>query len=194
MNNNKKSLALLLATLTIAGLGPAAALAAPTDKDVNVVNTPDVVIANQDPIPVTVENSGAGGTDYVSVSAFEQVNAPTSRVIAEVFSVPPGKIFIAEYISIYLDVVVRNRPQSGLRIAARLDGSGTNGISRFELGYMEEFVFTSRGTPNFIMARELTAYFTEGPVSCVSDTHFAGSDLDFGIARCNLSGRLIDAP
>jgi hypothetical protein len=141
-----------------------------------------------------VENSGAGGTDYVSVSEAELVNAPTSRVTIEVFNVPAGKIFIADYVSIYLDVAVNNRPQTGLRIAAKLDGNGTNGSNRYELGYMDEFVRTSRGTPNFIMAREVTLYFTAGPVRCVSDSHFAGSGLDFGVVRCDLSGRLIEAP
>jgi len=170
----------------LVALLPALAVGEPSAKD--------VIVVNQDPIPVTVENSGAGGTDYVSVTNTELVNAPTALVSIEVFSVPAGKIFIAAYISISLDVAVQNRPRHRLRIAARLDGSGTNSAARYELGYMDEFGFTSRGTPNFIMARELTAYFTEGPLTCVSDSHFAGSDLDFGVVRCDISGRLIDAP
>ena len=181
-----KLLSVTITAIAVVGLAPAA-LAENTGKE--------VVVVNADPIPVTVENSGAGGTDYVSVSASELINTPqSSRVSIEGFNVPAGKIFIVDYVSIYLDIVVRNPPQTGLRIAARLDGNGTNSSPRFELGYMEEFVRTSRGTPNFITAREVTLYLTEGPVDCVADSHFAGSDLDFGLIRCDLSGRLIDAP
>ena len=172
----------------------AAVQAAPKDKEVVVVNTPGVVVSNPDPIPVTVENSGAGGVDYVSEQIWVQVPAPIDTVREEVFRVPAGKIFIVDYVSIYLDVVVNNRPQTGLRIASRLDGTGSSGSIQYELGYMEEFVFTSRGTPNFITATAATIYFSEGPVTCVADSHFAGTGLDFGAIKCNVSGRLIDAP
>ena len=191
-NTNNRILS--AATVLILILTATTLPAAPPNKDVNVVNTPDVVIANDNPIPVTVENSGGSAVDYVSVTEFEFVENAGSRASIEVFHVPAGKILIAEYVSILLDVVVRGRPTSGLKLGARLDGNGTLGVVRYELGYMEEFEFTSRGTPNFNTARELTAYYTEGPVNCVSDAHFGGVNLDFGSVTCSLSGRLIDAP
>jgi len=45
---------------------------------------------------------------------------------------------------------------------------------------MAEFERTSRGTPNVIAARSVTACLAEGPVERIADNHFAGSDLDFG--------------
>lgn len=173
----KQILGLMLALLAVPVLGG--------EKDVNVVNV--------QPIPVVVENDAAG---LVSVSVRNLVEVPTARITQNVFEVPAGKVLIVDYVSIYLDVVVGNRPNTGLRIAGNLSGTGagTDSLVNFELGYMEEFERTSRGTPNFIVARNVKAYFSEGTVQCVADTHFAGSGLDFGLARCSLAGRLIDAP
>jgi hypothetical protein len=154
------------------------------DVDANITND------SSNPVPVTVVNS-----ELVSVQVFENVDSPTSRVTLNVFEVPPGKILIVNYVSILLDVAV-NRPGTGLRIAGGLGGIGSTDRRpvEFELGYMEEFEQTSRGTPNFIVARNVTAYFSQGAVQCVADSHFAGSDLDFGFITCSLAGRLVDAP
>jgi hypothetical protein len=145
---------------------------------------------SDNPVVVTIVNA-----ELVSVEVSENVNSPNSRLTLNVFEVPPGKILIVNYVSIYLDVAV-NRPSMGLRIAGGLGGNGLTDRRpvQFELGYMEEFEQTSRGTPNFIVARNVTAYFSQGAVQCVADSHFAGSDLDNGLIICSLAGRLVDAP
>lgn len=194
MKNQKKILSLGLAATAILAMIPTALLAAPPSKDVSVVNTPGVVVLNDNPIPVVIDNSGEGGDEFVTVSIRDLVEAPTATITRDVYQVPAGKMLIVEYISIYLDVAVNNRPASGLKIAGNIAGNGTTGYVRFELGYMEEFGRTSRGTPNFVIARNVTAYYSEGAVQCTADSHFAGSDLDFGVIECALSGRLVDAP
>lgn len=168
-------------------LGIMALSASAGEKDVLVINS------EADPVPVMIQSNAV---QPLSVTVFESVNEPQSSFIrVEAYQVPAGKILIAEYVSMYLDIAVTDRPSTGLKIEGTIAGTGTpSGNASFELGYMEEFERTSRGTPNFIIAKNLTAYFSEGPVICIADSHFAGTDLDFGVMSCSIAGRLIDAP
>ena len=134
----------------------------------------------------------------ISVSEFVSITEPeSSRVDVRVFKVPRGKILEVEYVSIYLDIAVRNEPNNGTKIEGTVRGGAfpqQRGLASFELGYMEEYDRTSRGTPNFIIGKAVKLYFSQGDVVCTADSHFAGSDLDFGIMACSISGRLYDRP
>jgi len=163
------------------------------DKNVSIFN--DVSIFNHDdPIPVVVADAATSGSTSAGVAIVDTVDAPRARIVRDLDEVPAGKILVVDHVSIRPDVAVRNRPTTGLRIAANLRGygPGADGQVDFEFGPMDEFARTSRGTPNFIVSRGVTAHFGAGPVECVAAAHFDGSDLHFALIRRSLAGRLID--
>lgn len=138
-----------------------------------------------------------GSAEPVSVRAFRSIDTAGdgNRSSTVVYVVPAGKILIVEHTSLFLDVVVANRPATELRIRAELSGAGpTGGGLTVPLGFMEEYPFTSRGTPNFLFSANVTTYFGSGNITCTSETNYGGVNLSFGIQTCTLSGRLIDAP
>jgi hypothetical protein len=140
---------------------------------------------------------GGTSSEPISLSVFEFVEDSGSRHTQDLFVVPEGKILFVDHASVFLDVVVRNRPTADIRILASLVGTGVSETPTrvtFQLGYMDEFPQTSRGTPNFIAQGELGVFFGPGPVQCESNTRFGGVNLDFGTASCTFSGRLVDAP
>ena len=118
-----------------------------------------------------------------------------TRSTTEVYVVPPGKILIVDHASVFLDIDVANRPTTPLRIRAELTGPSPGvGFVTVPLGFMEEYVITSRGTPNFLTSRNISTYFGAGAIRCTSETNYGGVNLRFGAQQCTLSGRLIDAP
>jgi len=137
-------------------------------------------------------------TKLVSVRVSRNVANEGSNLLVDVFEVPAGKVLVVDFLSMFLDVVVRNEPSTGVRIRGTLIGANPQNPSsaqvRFDLGYMDRYLFTSRGTPNFTISGQIPVYFGAGTVRCLADTRFGGVDLDFGLAECSISGRLIDAP
>lgn len=140
---------------------------------------------------------GQPSQQFISESIFVIYNDRGARIVEQMFEVPAGKLLIVDYVSILIDPAVRNRPTTPLRIRGAIEGTDPNDSAlkpRFDLGFMEEYGRTSRGTPNFLIARELKAYYAEGPINCITDTRFGGVNLDFGSIECAIAGRLIDAP
>lgn len=133
----------------------------------------------------------------VNVGVFRSIDSTGdgNRSTTEVYVVPPGKILVVDHASVYLDVVVANRPATPLRIRAELRGPSPGiGFVTVPLGFMEEYAMTSRGTPNFLTSRNVSTYFGAGAISCTAETNYGGVNLRFGAQQCTLSGRLIDAP
>ena len=152
------------------------------------------------PTSVEVINPSVNA-EYISVTQDLRVADEGSFFSIDVFEVPADKILIVDYVSVFADVVIGGRPTTTpLFIRSSLQGltpneidPGESALVRFDLGFMEEYPMTSRGTPNLLTAREVKVYYGAGPVQCTVDTRFGGTNLDFGIAECSLSGRLIDA-
>lgn len=186
-------------TISLRGPGTAALLAvsllfAPSGFARTSLATID---AKLDAILAALNGNGATAVEAVSVTAARLVDDEADALSHEVFEVPAGKLLVVDYASILLDVVVRNRPATEIRIRGEVHGrnpADLTSLTRVHLGYMEEYAETSRGTPNFLIAKEVTAYFGEGPVTCVAVTSFGGINLDFGSVTCTLTGRLVDAP
>jgi hypothetical protein len=177
--------ALLAASLLVAPSGSARVSLATIDAKL------DAILAALD------GGAAPAAVEAVSVTESRLVDDEGNALSHEVFEVPAGKLLVVDYASILMDVVVQNRPASEIRIRGEIHGrnpADSASSTSVPLGFMEEYARTSRGTPNFLIAKEVTAYFGAGPVTCFADTRFGGTSLDFGAVTCTLTGRLVDAP
>lgn len=140
---------------------------------------------------------GSINVDFINERAARLIDSDGDgeRTQHLVFTVPDGKILVVDHASILLDVVVQDRP-ADMRIEGQLLGQGVPGPGALivPLGYMDEYIRTSRGTPNFLVTRNVSTYFGAGSIQCIGETNFGGVNLRFGIIECTISGRLIDAP
>jgi hypothetical protein len=170
--------------LPLAFIGAGQAVAAPATPNVNVVNTPTVLVGNT-PLPVFDVDNPASQPFQASAQFTMSGIGPVFSVTSDITVVPAGKMLVIEHVTF---IGATGSPgKIGASISNSIAGPGrTHWLVLTEQGALF-------GTPAFMANQPMRLY--AGPGTTVRGHAFRSIDsIDASAGAFSISGHFVDIP
>ena len=163
----------------------------PAPSNVNVVNTPNVNVANTtaSPVPMRDVDNPARQPFHTHVTGGFADGASTTGEIT-ITTVPTGKLLVIEYVSVFGAMLpAQKMVRSWIHVHGRGDTMATGGDIP-----VEQQGANASGTIDYFVASRLVRFYADpGPVLCFAERDsFAGANPDS--VTFTISGYFVDCP